>query len=102
MSAEESRKFYVEVKELSDSPTAGPDGILRQKVRFQIAPSDKKNPFEVDGGFVQGDTLSRCIQLREKGTVTVQMPEGWVAARDADWKQAVVNAALDRAVSEGA
>lgn len=102
MSTEESRKFRVEIQEIADQPIAGPDGVLHQAVRFRVTPTAESAPFEVDAGLTQGDTLFRSFQLKEKGAVTVQMPAGWHMSDESNWKQQIVDAALDRAMSEGA
>jgi len=103
MESHTTARFSVGIKRMSEHPVVAPDGALTQEVTFLIRADGTEAEFEVDGGVVRGDILSRCLDLQEKGNVIVTMPSHWAQdpAND-NWRHEVVDAALDRAKSESA
>jgi hypothetical protein len=103
MADNDTTRFTVGVKNLSERPVVAPDGGLTHQVVFYVQADGEQLSFEVDGGVVRGDVLSRCLDLQEKGYVVVDMPSHWEPdfAND-NWHHEVVEAALDRAKSESA
>jgi hypothetical protein len=95
-------KFRVSVKSFSDNPVAEPAGDLSHKVVFHIDSVDDGQSTDWDGGTVRGEDIKRCLQLQEKGNVTVSQPEGWANSRPDRWQEEVINLALDHSVSESA
>jgi hypothetical protein len=103
MANDEAKRFTVEIKELSEHPLVATDGGLTHEVVFHVQADGDQTGFEVDGGIVRGDVLSRCLDLQEKGCVTVNMPSDWVPDLSNDnWHHEIVDAALDWAKSESA
>lgn len=96
-------RFSVNIKRLSEHPVVATDGALTHEVTFFVHADGAETGFEVDGGVVSGDVLSRCLDLQEIGGVMVTMPVHWVQDSTNDnWHHEVVDAALDRAKSESA
>jgi hypothetical protein len=87
-------RYRVNVKSSVVYPAVGTDGVMTRSVTFHIEPLDNGIPFDLDGGIVGGETLSRCHQLQSRGNVTVEFPSKWMDSRPANWQQEIVNVAF--------
>lgn len=95
-------EYRVSIKDLSDPPVVGATGDMTYTVVYHIDSVDGSLSADWDGGVIQGETLFRSLQLKEKGAVTVAQPEHWRNHRPDTWQKDVVNLALDHSISESA
>jgi hypothetical protein len=95
-------EYRVSINELSDPPVVGPTGNMTHTVVYHIESLDGALSEDWNGGVVQGEALSRCLHLQEKGSVTVAQPASWEDHRPDKWQESIVNLALDHSISESA
>ena len=95
-------KYRVSIKKFSDRPIVGAAGDMTYTVIYHIDSLDDSLSEDWNGGVIQGETLFRCLQLKEKGAVTVAQPADWMDQKPVGWQEDVVNLALDHSISESA
>jgi hypothetical protein len=99
MNDTETLRYRVNLKSIKQHPSVGTDGVFNQMVMFRAEPLDNGIAFDVEV-LVGGEALRRCRLLAGRTHVIVDVAASLPDARPTDWRQEVVNLALEEAAQE--